>query len=131
MSEQSEPKGSPELFPPGWHCYLLLCVDRTYYCGLTSNLNHRLRHHASGKGSSYTKGAKPIALVWYERHVGRSSAAARERQLKKWSRAKKEALTSDGSSGAAFGTRVWVSLGSAPRFRSGQARDKLAPPSVP
>ncbi|MCI0402167.1 MAG: GIY-YIG nuclease family protein [Acidobacteria bacterium] len=130
LSERSEPKGNPVLFPPGWYCYLLLCSDDSYYCGLTSNLNSRLRHHASGKGSGYTKATKPIALVWHERHGHRASAAARERQLKKWSHAKKRALASGSENGFAFGNRVWVSLGSALRSRSGQARDKLIPPSV-
>ena len=49
-------------FPPGWHCYLLLCAPGSYYCGITSNLADRIRDHASGKGSGYTKKVKPIAL---------------------------------------------------------------------
>lgn len=76
-------------FLPGWYCYLLLCNDGSYYCGITSNLTNRIRDHASGKGSGYTKENKPVALVWYESHKNRRSAAARENQIKNWNREKK------------------------------------------
>ncbi|MBI3668666.1 MAG: GIY-YIG nuclease family protein [Acidobacteria bacterium] len=110
MSERSESKGSVPEFPPGWCCYLLLCADGGYYCGLTSKLSQRLRHHASGKGSTYTKGTRPIALVWYEAHPQRASAAARERQLKKWSHMKKHALAQGRLSPAKSAASMWVSL---------------------
>jgi tRNA/rRNA methyltransferase len=79
-------------FPPGWHCYLLLCASGSYYCGITSNLADRIRDHASGKGSSYTKKVRPIAFVWYESHKSRRSAASRERQIKAWVKERKRAL---------------------------------------
>jgi len=78
--------------PLGWSCYLLLCVDGRYYCGITSNLPQRLRDHRSGRGGSFTSDAKPLALVWYERHNDRSSAARREHQLKSWNHTKKATL---------------------------------------
>ena len=98
-------------FPPGWHCYLLLCSDASYYCGITSNLANRLRDHASGKGSGYTKNAKPVAFVWYEPHGDRHGAAGRERQIKAWGKEKKRKLVNGDSPFADMGTRVWVSLG--------------------
>jgi putative endonuclease len=97
-------------FPRGWYCYLLLCIDGTYSCGLTKNLGQRLRDHASGKGSGYTKGTKPVALVWYERHDNRGTAAQRERPLKKWSHSKKKDLVEGRLRFASSGTNVWVSL---------------------
>jgi putative endonuclease len=100
----------PEL-PPGWSCYLLLCSDDSYYCGITSNLAQRVRDHSSGKGSGYTKGVKPIALVWYETHEDRHGAAERERQIKGWSREKKKELASGHSDFEGLGTRVMASLG--------------------
>ena len=100
---------------------MLRCVDGSYYCGLASNLNHRLIHHASGKGSGYTKRNRPVALVWYERHDNRGPAAARERQLKNWSHAKKKELASGESDAFSLGHGLWVPLGF--------ARDKLIPPS--
>jgi len=88
-------------FPAGWSCYLLLCQDGSYYCGITEDLGQRLRDHASGKGSTYTKGTKAEALVWFEFHPNRKSAARRERKIKKWGRKKKQSLAAGG---------VWVSL---------------------
>ena len=104
--------------PSGWCCYLLLCSDSSFYCGITSNLPPRLRHHASGKGGAYTKGEKPMALVWFERHPDRHGAAKREAQIKKWSHIKKEKLGRGESPFDQVGTRVWVSLDSPPA-RSG------------
>jgi putative endonuclease len=98
-------------FPPGWCCYLLLCSDDSYYCGITSNLAHRIRDHSSGKGSGYTKGAKPAALVWCEPHESRFRAAKRESQIKRWSREKKKLLANGHSVFEGIGRSVMVSLG--------------------
>jgi|GEM_PF-3667789 putative endonuclease len=64
-------------FGPGWCCYLLLCSDGSYYCGIASNLATRVRDHASGKGSGYTKEIKPVALVRYDHHTNRRASAPR------------------------------------------------------
>jgi len=79
-------------FPTAWCCYLILCADKSYYCGITSNLRLRLRNHASGKGARFTKHARPLALVWFEVHASKHSAAAREKQIKSWGNEKKRAL---------------------------------------
>jgi putative endonuclease len=71
---------------------MLLCIDGSYYVGLTNDLSQRVHDHAYGKGSPYTKRTKPVALVWYEIHPNRETAAAREKQLKGWNRTKKHAL---------------------------------------
>jgi putative endonuclease len=97
--------------PSGWACYLLLCEDDSYYCGMTRNLPSRLQHHGSGKGSQYTKATRPVALVWYEQMQNRQQAAARERQIKRWNHDKKKGLH-DGSIVVGTSARaVWVSLG--------------------
>jgi predicted GIY-YIG superfamily endonuclease len=96
-------------FPSGWHCYLLLCSDGSYYCGITADLSKRIKSHASGRGSSYTKGAKALALVWHESHKDRHGAAARERQIKSWRHEKKH-RAEEGPAFEGLGTRLWVSL---------------------
>jgi predicted GIY-YIG superfamily endonuclease len=98
-------------FPPGWHCYLLLCSDGSYYCGITSYLSDRIRDHSTGKGSGYTKGFKPVSLVCYEVHRDRRSAALREKQIKSWSHEKKQGLAEGNSRYDGMGIRVTVSLG--------------------
>ena len=50
--------------------------------------------HNEGRGGSYTRRRLPVALVFVETHATVESAAQRERQIKRWSRAKKEALVS-------------------------------------
>jgi predicted GIY-YIG superfamily endonuclease len=92
QSERSEPKPALPAFPEGWCTYMLVCIDGSYYVGLTNDLPQRIQDHSSGKGPAYTKSTKPCLLVWYESHPARESAAAREKQLKGWTRTKKNAL---------------------------------------
>jgi putative endonuclease len=73
-------------------------------------LSNRIRQHRSGKGSGYTKGIRPVALVWFERHDGRDSAAARERQLKGWNHSKKAMLVRGELVLSETAQTVWVSL---------------------
>jgi predicted GIY-YIG superfamily endonuclease len=73
--------------------YILRCVDETLYVGHTDNLTSREQTHNDGRGASYTARRRPVRIVYAERHP--STAIARERQLKRWSREKKEALIRD------------------------------------
>ncbi len=72
--------------------YILLCGDGSYYIGHTDNLDHRIADHQSGRFEGYTKNRRPVRLVWSQDFVTREEALAAERQIKGWSRAKKEAL---------------------------------------
>ena len=72
--------------------YLLRCGDGSYYAGHTDNLDHRIGQHRIGRGSDYTARRQPVALVWSQHFSSRLEALAAERQIKGWSRAKKEAL---------------------------------------
>ncbi len=77
-----------------FHVYILLCADGSYYVGQTSDLDERLATHQSGGGPTYTSARLPVQLVYSETFPSRAQAMTRESQLKKWSRAKKEALIS-------------------------------------
>jgi putative endonuclease len=46
-----------------WYVYLLECKDKTYYCGITKNIEGRINQHNSGMGSKYTRGRKPVKLI--------------------------------------------------------------------
>jgi predicted GIY-YIG superfamily endonuclease len=76
--------------------YILRCSDGTFYVGHTDNLAARIVAHNAGTGSTYTAARRPVELVHRETHASLESAVARERQLKRWSSAKKEALASGG-----------------------------------
>lgn len=72
--------------------YILLCDNGSYYVGSTTNLRLRLQEHEEGLGSNHTKGHHPIELVYTEEYETPREAHMRERQLHKWSHAKKQAL---------------------------------------
>ena len=72
--------------------YMLRCVDESYYVGHTDDLEARIGEHHSGLIQGYTHDRRPLALVWSEQFADRDSALAAERQIKGWSRVKKEAL---------------------------------------
>ncbi len=72
--------------------YLLKCSDGAYYVGHTDNLEERLQKHQTGELGGYTGKRRPTQLVYSECFPTREEAFAAERQLKGWSRQKKEAL---------------------------------------
>lgn len=74
-----------------WHIYILLCDQKTYYIGLTSNLQNRFLSHKR-KENLATKKFSELELVYSEDFETRKQAENREIQLKKWSAAKKKAL---------------------------------------
>ena len=73
--------------------YILLCADDTYYTGVTSNLKQRLlRHQSAYYSNSYTSSRLPVELVFYTEFTDITIAIEKEKQIKKWSKAKKKAL---------------------------------------
>jgi putative endonuclease len=73
--------------------YILHCADDSYYIGVTDAVQRRLTEHAKGTDpKSYTFGRRPIKLVWFHEFQSVDAALRAERQLKKWTRAKKAAL---------------------------------------
>ena len=75
-----------------YRVYILLCSDGSFYVGQTANLRARLEAHSSGRGAAYTYKRLPVELVYSEAHPTRLAAIRRERQLKRWTHRKKEAL---------------------------------------
>lgn len=74
-----------------WTVYILLCDQKTFYVGMTEDLEKRLKEHKSGY-SPYTKKFSDIELVYKENFERRIDTEDREKQLKGWSVAKKKAL---------------------------------------
>ncbi|RZK67569.1 MAG: GIY-YIG nuclease family protein [Pedobacter sp.] len=73
--------------------YILECSDKTYYVGVTNDLETRLRQHNSGENSSaYTFKRRPVKLKYYKRFDQIEHAIEFEKQVKGWSRKEKEAL---------------------------------------
>ena len=77
------------------YVYILKCSDGSYYTGVTNNPKRRLKEHNEGEASKYTKGRRPVKLVWISEAGEIGYAIEAEKQIKGWSRAKKEALIND------------------------------------
>lgn len=76
-----------------YYVYILECSDGSYYVGVTNNLERRLWEHQEGYNKGcYTFSRRPVTLKYYEHFSYINSAIEREKQLKGWSRKKKEAL---------------------------------------
>ena len=75
--------------------YIVRCAHDMLYVGHTEDLASREQTHNDGKGAKYTAKRRPVRMVYAEEHASLESAIARERQLKRWSREKKEALIGD------------------------------------
>ena len=77
--------------------YILRSTSNQLYIGQTNNLNNRENQQItkSTKAAKFIKDGTEFKLVYKEEHRTRLEAMRRELQLKRWSRAKKEALIAD------------------------------------
>ncbi len=78
---------------PFW-CYILKCADGKYYTGHTDDLERRIAEHHHGEYCKFTTHRRPVTLIWADEFPTREEALESELRVKKWSRAKKEALAS-------------------------------------
>ncbi len=75
------------------YVYILKCADGSYYTGVTNNFAKRVAEHNEGIDTkSYTYKRRPVDLVFVELFQIYHQAIAFEKQIKGWSRKKKEAL---------------------------------------
>lgn len=72
--------------------YILRCSDDTLYTGYTVNMARRLHQHNEGKAAKYTRGRRPVELVYLEEGENRSWGLKREESIKRLSRTDKENL---------------------------------------
>jgi predicted GIY-YIG superfamily endonuclease len=72
--------------------YILKCADGSYYAGSTVDLELRMAQHQTGHFKGYTSSRLPVQLVWQQEFPTTHDAFVTERQIKGWTRMKKEAL---------------------------------------
>lgn len=73
--------------------YIVLCRDNSYYTGVTNDLDRRLAEHNMGLDPScYTYSRRPVRLVYMEAYDDPNEAIRREKQIRGWSRKKKQAI---------------------------------------
>ena len=65
------------------------------YIGATKNLENRYQKHCEGLAGRTTYLDPPVSLIYSEKHELFSDARKREAQIKRWTRAKKEALVAE------------------------------------
>ena len=76
--------------------YIVECKDWSYYIGITNDLEKRLLEHNKGQDeNSYTHSRRPVELKYFETFSDVNQAIAREKQIKGWSRKKKQALIAE------------------------------------
>jgi putative endonuclease len=75
----------------GWQVYILRCADGTLYTGIARDLVRRLAQHNGERagGPRYTRGRRPVRLLWSCGAGSRGEALAREAAIKRLSRAGK------------------------------------------
>ena len=75
-----------------WFVYCLRCSDGSFYTGVTTEPDRRLKEHNTGHGGAYTRSRRPVQLLFQEVHPNRVSALRREAEIKSWPRSRKEQL---------------------------------------
>jgi putative endonuclease len=75
----------------GWHVYILRCADATLYTGITRDLQKRLMQHNGERagGPRYTRGRRPVYLLWADEAADHGAALQREAAIKKLRRSEK------------------------------------------
>lgn len=93
--------------------YMLLCSDNTFYVGWTTNICRRLRRHASGRASRYTRGRLPVTMVGFWPCLTKSIAMKLEAEVKKKTKKEKNAFIKQlrTGSGVEFISEVAIQTG--------------------
>ena len=83
-----------EIYEKIWTIYILECGDKTLYCGITNNLDNRMRQHRGEikGGAKYTRSRQPFSVAYTEEVATRSEALNREYVIKKMTKKDKETL---------------------------------------
>ena len=79
-----------------YFAYLARCSDGSLYTGSCNDILARERRHNEGKGALYTSKRKPVKIIYFEVFSTLTEARRRERQIKGWTREKKENLVKYG-----------------------------------
>ena len=79
-----------------YYVYIVKCADQSYYTGITNNIELRLYGHNHGiNPDCYTYKRRPVKLMFVQDFSNPKDAIAAEKQIKGWSRKKKESLFQD------------------------------------
>lgn len=82
-----------------WWVYMVRCKNKAIYTGISKDVAKRVAQHNSGKGAKYTRANGPVELVYCEEARGAGQALKRERQIKGYSKIRKERMAGTGKPG--------------------------------
>ena len=88
-----------------YYVYILTNKTKTVlYTGVTNNLVERLHFHQNPEGTSksFTARYKCFYLIYFEHYLDINTAIGREKEIKGWSRAKKDNLINSFNPGRKF-----------------------------
>jgi len=77
-----------------WSVYIILCSDKSFYTGISTDPFRRFSQHKAGSGARYFRTCQPLEIVYLEHGHTRSSATRRELQIKSMNKPDKTALIS-------------------------------------
>jgi len=76
-----------------WFVYILECVDKSFYTGITTDLERRIKEHNSLKSDTkYTRTRQPVKLIYSKKFKNRSTASKEEYRIKSLTREGKVGL---------------------------------------
>ena len=76
-----------------WFIYIIQCSDKSFYTGITTDLKRRIEeHNSSDLGAKYTRGRRPVELVYSRKLKDKIQACKEEYRIKKLSREKKNEM---------------------------------------
>ena len=75
-----------------WFLYILECRGGSFYTGITTDIQRRLKMHNEGKGARFTRSRRPVKVIYQESLSSRAQALIREYKIKALPRIKKQAL---------------------------------------
>jgi putative endonuclease len=80
-----------------WYVYIVKCADDSLYTGIAKDVDRRIEEHNHSNllGARYTRGRRPVSLVYHETLDSRSQASKRENEIKCLTRKEKEALVEE------------------------------------
>jgi len=76
-----------------YYLYIVECADKTFYTGITTNLERRISEHNDTRlGARYTASRRPVKLAYFKKFKNRSLASKEEARIKKLGKSKKQEL---------------------------------------
>lgn len=75
-----------------WFVYIVECSDKTYYTGISTDVDKRIETHNKGMGAKYTKYKLPVTCIYRQEYENHSEASKEEYRIKQLTKNEKKLL---------------------------------------